>query len=34
MHCAKSRCRCGSGEPSSGADAAGVRSVSVQMWQG
>jgi hypothetical protein len=31
---AQSRCRCGSGWPSPGADVAGVRPVPVQMWQG
>ena len=28
------RCRCGSGEPSPGADVEGVSPVPVQMWQG
>ena len=32
--CAKSRCRCGTGEPSPSADVAGVSPVPVQMWQG
>ena len=32
--CAQSRCRCGRGEPSPGADVAGVSPVLVQMWQG
>jgi hypothetical protein len=32
--CAMSRCRCGRGEPSPGADVAGVSPVPVQMWQG
>jgi hypothetical protein len=32
--CVKSRCRCGRGEPSPGADVAGVSPVPVQMWQG
>ena len=31
---AESRCRCGRGEPSPGADVAGVSPVPVQMWQG
>ena len=30
---AQSRCRCGSGEPSPGADVAAVSPVPVQMWQ-
>ena len=32
--CAESRCRCGGGEPSPGADVAGASPVPVQMWQG
>ena len=31
---AQSRCRCGGGEPSPGADVAGVSPVPVQMWRG
>ena len=33
QRCAQSRCICGSGEPSPGADVAAVRAVPVQMWQ-
>ena len=32
--CARSRCRCGRGEPSPGADVGGVSPVPVQMWAG
>jgi hypothetical protein len=31
--CAQSRCRCGRGEPSPGADVAATSPVPVQMWQ-
>ena len=32
--CAQSRCRCGSGKPSPGADVTGVRPGPVRMWAG
>jgi hypothetical protein len=32
--CAQSRCRCGQGDPSPGADVARASPVPVQMWQG
>ncbi len=34
LHDTESRCRCGRGEPSPGADVAALRPVPVQMWQG